>query len=144
MVPVIMLRCPDGHEVVRTPLDNRLGQRLNEGNYSGEFCCLRKMRVVSMTVHYIDESHWSGRCDSTSGMGSTDPDEVTCWLCIMLAAKDRHPIESCDLFRTVTGKCTCPEPEPCGGRDPAYPGTCQFRRGHGGPCFDNDDPGVDA
>lgn len=24
--------------------------------------------------------------------------------------RDAHPVESCDLFRTVTGRCTCPTP----------------------------------
>lgn len=37
--PRITLWCPDGHEVVDAPLDSRLGQRLNVGNYSGEGCC---------------------------------------------------------------------------------------------------------
>lgn len=34
----ITLRCPEGHEVVDSPIDSPTGQRLARGDYSGERC----------------------------------------------------------------------------------------------------------
>lgn len=31
-------------------------------------------------------------------------------LAMIAELKAAHPVESCDLFRTTTGRCTCPKP----------------------------------
>ena len=41
-------------------------------------------------------------------------------------------------------RVTLPPASTCGGRDPVHKGTCPFSKGHPGPCFDADDPEVDA
>ena len=60
----------------------------------------------------------------------------------------KRPVGRCIgcFHNFAVGPCGgCGAVDRCSGLDPAYPRqSCPLAKGHGGPCFDNDDPEVDA